>query len=126
MSTRVGRVIASCLLTVALAVPFVSGHASADDGDLGSRLKTACLRIPPIREQMNLRIVHLEGAADLDGSLAWFQAQIDRATATDHPVLAAKIQHRFDFLTTRLALIKARVVVLERVAERCRSKGIEV
>ncbi len=126
MSIRVRQIIAGCLLTVALVVPFVGGHASADDGDLGSRLKAACLRIPPIREQMNLRIVHLEGAADLDGSLAWLQAQIDRATATNHPVLAAKIQHRFDFLTARLALIKARAIVLERVAERCRSNGIQV
>ncbi len=117
---------ASCLLAVVVLVPVAGGHASADDGDLGSRLKTACLRIPPIRERVATQIAHLQGAADLKGSLAWLQTRINRASATNHPVLAADLQHRYDFRAAKLADLKDRLFTLEQVAQQCRSIGLDV
>jgi hypothetical protein len=128
MSTRWKRRLAMGMVIVGLAVPATasSAAAAADDGDLATRLARVCARIEPAEQRVTAIVTRLEGAADLRGSLAWFEAQIARVTAQNRPKIAADLQARHDVLAARLPLLHTRLDRLDRAADFCRSKGIAI
>jgi len=114
------------LLALSALVPAASTSASAGDGDLGERLRLACLRIPTAQTRVSTLITRLEGPADVKGSLAWFRARIAEATSANHPLIAQDLQHRLDFLTARLVLLHQQQDRLGRAADHCRSRGVAI
>ncbi len=103
------------------AAPTTVAHA--DDGDLRPRLEAACARIPQARTRLDAAIARLDGPADQRGSLAWFQAAIDRAAAKGRTRVVDDLQHRLDRLTDRRAALDVRVSQLERFTARCAELG---
>ncbi|MFM2072571.1 MAG: hypothetical protein RLZZ623_2834 [Actinomycetota bacterium] len=114
------------VITLAIAVPAFGSVAAADTGDLGARLAAACARVAPIHDRVTTIITRLENTADVRGSLAWFEAEIARATSRNHPKIAADLQGRHDVLEARLAVLHKRIVRLDRAATFCTSHGIAV
>jgi hypothetical protein len=55
-----------------------SGAVQADDGELRPRLEAACARIPEATTRLQAAIDRLDGPASQRGSLAWFEAAIER------------------------------------------------
>jgi hypothetical protein len=106
---------------VAVVVP--SGAVHADDGELRPRLEAACARIPDATTRLQAAIDRLDGPASQRGSLAWFEAAIERATANDRPRIAADLERRLDRLTTRRATLDERSAQLARLADRCGDLG---
>ena len=114
-------VIVTAISLVAVMVP--SGVVHADDGDLRPRLEAACARIPEATTRLQAAIDRLDGPASQRGSLAWFEAAIERATANDRPRIAADLERRLDRLTTRRATLDARSEQLDRLTQRCSDLG---
>ncbi|TPW15329.1 MAG: hypothetical protein FD127_852 [Acidimicrobiaceae bacterium] len=126
MSRRIRHQLAVAAIVFAVAVPSFAATASADDGDLGTRLARVCARVAPAEQRVSAIIARLEGGADLRGSLAWFDAQIARATSMNRPKIAADLQARRNLLADRLAQLHRRIDRLDRAADFCREKGIAV
>jgi len=121
---RIGRAIAAIAVAFSLiAVVAPAGVVHADDGDLRPRLEAACARIPEATTRLQAAIDRLDGPASQRGSLAWFEAAIERATANNRPRIAADLERRLDRLTTRRATIDERSAQLARLADRCGDLG---
>ncbi|MCX6521198.1 MAG: hypothetical protein NTZ21_11085, partial [Actinobacteria bacterium] len=96
-STRIGNIgraitaIAIVAVAAAVVLPAVApvGVVHADEGDLRPRLEAACARIPEATTRLQAAIDRLDGPASQRGSLAWFEAAIDRAAANNRPRIAA-------------------------------------
>lgn len=106
-----------------LAVMVPSGAVHADDGDLRPRLEAACARIPEATTRLQAAIDRLDGPASQRGSLAWFEAAIERATSSNRTRIAADLQRRLDRLTARRATLDERSEQLAALAERCTDLG---
>lgn len=111
----------------ALAVPAVVSATSPGDpggpGRPGGRLELVCARVPNLTLRVDAGIARLEGDATTRGSLAWLQAQIDKATADGRTQLVTVLENRLDVRTARLDLLKARRVALGNIAEICAERG---
>jgi hypothetical protein len=116
--------IAAAIAAAAIA-PVVAAPASvsADDA-LRDRLERACARIEPARNRTTTVIARIDGSADVRGSLAWIQVQIDRANAAGRTGRAAELQRVLDLVSSRRVLLDQRLDVLDRAADVCISKGI--
>jgi hypothetical protein len=124
VNTRIRTLFAGALLSAAVLVPVGASSASASGGDLGERLRAACMRIPNAQTRTTTIITRLEATADVRGSLSWFTARIAEATATNHPRVAADLQHRADVLVAKLALVHLQADRLATAADYCRTKGV--
>jgi hypothetical protein len=119
---RIGRAIAAIAISL-MAVVVPAGVVHADDGDLRPRLEAACARIPEATTRLQAAIDRLDGPASQRGSLAWFEAAIERATVNNRPRIAADLERRLDRLTTRRATLDERSAQLARLADRCGDLG---
>lgn len=108
----------------ALIVP-TTAHA-AGTGELPARYERACLRIPNLQLRTTNVITRLNGDAATKGSLAWLQAQVDDATAKGRTQLATVIQNRLAVRTQTLEVLTQRQQRLTKLADLCRSHGVEV
>jgi hypothetical protein len=111
---RVAAGLAGLVMAAAVAVPTTAIAASSTPelampaaSDLGPRLERACLRLPNLESRTANLIERLEGDATVRGSLAWLQAQIDKANARGRTDLA-------EVLTNRLAVRQQTLVVLQQ------------
>jgi len=96
----------------------------AADGDLRVRLEAACARIPAADQRISVAIARLDAPVDERGSLAWFEAAIERATTTGRPHIAADLERRFERLTDRRAVLDVRLGQLERIVDLCAERGV--
>ena len=112
------------LLAVSALVPMAATSASAADGDLGERLRVACLRIPVAQTRVSAVITRLESGPEVQGSLAWIRFRIAEATAANRPRVVQDLQHRLDVLTTKLDVLRGQALRLARAADHCRSRGV--
>lgn len=115
----IAAAVAAMVVAVAVMVP--AGAVHADDGELRPRLEAACARIPDATTRLQAAIDRLDGPASQRGSLAWFEAAIDRAS--NRPRIAADLQRRLDRLTARRATLDVRSEQLATLAQRCRDLG---
>lgn len=106
------------------AVMLVPASAHAEGTDLGPRLERACLRVPNLEQRTANLIERLEGDASVLGSLAWLQAQIDRATAQGRTQLATALENRLAVRTTTLEILHQRQAQLPALREFCIDHGI--
>lgn len=119
--------------TVALAVPVAASASTppptptttpAPGPSVPPRLRLACARVPNTTERVNRSIARLEADASTRGSLAWLQAQIDKATAAGQTERATVLQNRYDVRAAKLELLKARATSLQEIADRCSEHGL--
>jgi hypothetical protein len=115
-----------------LAVPSAAFAASTptDPGtatrELPARLERACLRIPNLQTRTDNLITRLNGDAGTRGSLLWLQAQIDDATSKGRTQLATVLTNRLKVRTQSLEVLANRQERLAKLAELCRTHGVDV
>jgi hypothetical protein len=116
----------------ALIVPSVASAATTpstpDPGasTLPVRLQRACLRIPNLETRTGNFITRLNGDAATRGSLIWLQAQIDDATAKGRTQLVTVLENRLAVRTQTLKVLTQRQTTLEKLADLCRTHGVDV
>jgi hypothetical protein len=112
---------------VALVVPTAAHAASTTTtNELPVRLERACLRIPNLELRTQNLIDRLNGDASTRGSLLWLQAQIDDATSKGRTQLAEVLTNRLAVRTQTVRVLDQRLENLEKLAERCRTHGVDV
>jgi hypothetical protein len=116
----------------ALVVP-AAAHAASTTTDtstatreLPARYQRACLRIPNLQLRTDNLITRLNGDASVRGSLLWLQAQIDDATAKGRTQLAEVLENRLQVRTESLDVLANRQERLTKLAELCRTHGVDV
>ena len=114
----------SLAAVVALAATGGVGHA--DEGDLRARLEAACARIPTADQRLDAAIARLDAPADQRGSLAWFEAAIDRATTAGRTRIATDLERRLERLTDRRAVLDIRRGQIDRLADLCAERGVNL
>lgn len=130
-------------LSAALAVPCVATPASAAaasvpataDGDttdrdsadrdraerdrLGDRVRHLCERVPKlIRRAQNL-LDHILGGADVVGSLAWLDVQIERAKAAGQRDLVIVLTNRREIRAALVPVLERYIARLTEILARC-------
>ena len=103
-----------------------AGQVHADDSDLRTRLEAACARIPAADDRLAAAIARLDGPADQRGSLAWFEAAVERATTAGRTRIATDLERRLERLTDRRAVLDTRRGQLDRLVELCAERGVAV
>ena len=113
---------------VAVTLPGTAGAASpaAAPGELGPRLERACLRVPNLETRTANLIARLEGDAATRGSLAWLQAQIDRAAARGRTDLVEVLENRLAVRTQTLEVLRLRQDALPRLRQFCIDNGVAI
>lgn len=111
--------------SAAFIVP-TAAYATSTGGDLPVRLERACLRIPNLEIRTQNLITRLNGDASVKGSLAWLQAQIDDAKSKNRTQLATVLENRLKVRTQTLEVLKVREQRLEKLADLCRSHGVDI
>jgi hypothetical protein len=118
-----------------LAMPTAAHAASTPAGspadtpttrELPPRYQRACLRIPNLQHRTDNVIARLNGDASTRGSLLWLQAQIDDATAKGRTQLATVLENRLKVRTQTLQVVTNRQERLTKLAELCRTHGVDV
>ena len=115
-----------------LAMPSAAFAASTptDPGtttrELPARLERACLRLPNLQTRTDNLITRLNGDASTRGSLLWLQAQIDDATAKGRTQLATVLTNRLKVRTESLKVLAVRQERMTKLADLCRSHGVDV
>ena len=119
-----------------LAVPSAAFAASTstDPGtatrELPARFERACLRIPNLQTRTDNLLTRLNGdvntRATVRGSLLWLQAQIDDATSKNRTQLATVLTNRLKVRTQSLKVLAVRQERLTKLADLCRSHGVDV
>jgi hypothetical protein len=104
----------------------VPTSAHAEGTDLGPRLERACLRIPNLERRTTNMIQRLEGDASVLGSLAWLQAQIERATAQGRTQLATALENRLAVRTQTLEILRQRQERLPELRQFCIDHGVDL
>jgi hypothetical protein len=116
----------------ALIVPSVASAATTPTtpdpsaSTLPVRLQRACLRIPNLETRTGNFITRLNGDAATRGSLIWLQAQIDDATAKGRTQLVTVLENRLAVRTQTLKVLTQRQTRLEKLADLCRTHGVDV
>jgi hypothetical protein len=116
----------------ALAVPTAASAASTSTDpstatrELPARFERACLRIPNLQTRTDNLIARLNGDAGTRGSLLWLQAQIDDATSKGRTQLATVLTNRLEVRTQSLEVLANRQERLTKLAELCRTHGVDV
>jgi hypothetical protein len=112
----------------ALVVPSVAAAATTSTGtqELPVRLERACLRIPNLEIRTDNLIARLNGDASTRGSLLWLQAQIDDATAKGRTQLATVLENRLKVRTQSVKVLEQRQQTLVKLADLCRSHGVDI
>jgi hypothetical protein len=116
----------------ALVVPTAAHAASATTDtstpvrELPARYERACLRIPNLQLRTSNLITRLNGDASVRGSLLWLQAQIDDANAKGRTQLATVLENRLKVRTESLEVLTNRQERLTKLADLCRSHGVDV
>ncbi len=129
MSTRHSFLITGLagLAAVAATVVPTTAAAAAPAADLGPRIERACMRIPNIELRTNNLIERLQGDATVRGSLAWLQAQIDRANQRGRTDLATVLENRLAVRTQTLEVLQLRQSeLLPSLKEFCNAHGVAV
>lgn len=113
---------------VALVVPTAAHAAStpATTSELPVRFQRACLRIPNLQTRTDNVIARLNGDVSTKGSLLWLQAQIDDAKAKGRTQLAEVLENRLAVRTQTLPVLTQRQERLTKLADLCRSHGVDV
>jgi|SRR4249920_4156213 len=115
-----------------LAVPSAAFAASTstDPGtatrELPARFERACLRIPNLQTRTDNLLTRLNGDVNTRGSLLWLQAQIDDATSKNRTQLATVLTNRLKVRTQSLKVLAVRQERLTKLADLCRSHGVDV
>ena len=115
-----------------LAMPSAAFAAStptdpaATTRELPARLERACLRIPNLQTRTGNLITRLNGDATTRGSLLWLQAQIADATAKNRTQLATVLTNRLKVRTQSLEVLTNRQERLTKLADLCRSHGVDI
>lgn len=134
-NTRFGRTVAKVAgaAVVVVGLGLVAPAVHADDsttppsgGKAEQRLEKACARIPDVEARVADRIAHLQGDATVKGSLAWLQAQIDKATAKGRTQLVTVLQNRLDLRTQLLDLLQQRQSNVAELKQICLDHGVAV
>lgn len=109
----------------AFIVP-TAAYAASAGSDLPVRYERACLRIPNLEIRTKNLITRLNGDASVKGSLAWLQAQIEDAKSKGRTQLATVLENRLKVRTQTLEVLKVREQRLEKLADLCRSHGVDI
>jgi hypothetical protein len=115
-----------------LAVPSAAFAAttSTEPGnatrEIPARFERACLRIPNLQTRTDNVIARLNGDVGTRGSLLWLQAQIDDATSKGRTQLATVLTNRLKVRTQSLEVLTNRQERLIKLAELCRTHGVDV
>jgi division protein CdvB (Snf7/Vps24/ESCRT-III family) len=126
---RLGRYLGCALAVASVGMMAPSAHADdtpAPPAPNQQRLEKACARVPEAETRVADRIARLQGDASTKGSLAWLQAQIDKATAKDRTQLVTVLQNRLDLRTQLLGLLQQRQASIAEVKQICIDHGITV
>jgi hypothetical protein len=135
-SLKSGLVLGAILATAGavLVVPSVASAATppatptpaTTERELPARYQRACLRIPNFENRIANGITRLNADASTRGSLLWLQGQIDDATAKGRTQLATVLQNRLEVRKQTLVVLTKRQERLTKLAEKCRSHGVEI
>jgi hypothetical protein len=119
---------AAALISGALAaVLLVPGVAHAEDtAPQRPRIERACLRIPNLELRTQQLIRRLEADASVSGSLAWLEAQANRAADAGRDQLATVLRNRLAVRRQTLEVLKVRDARLDELAARCRAWGVQL
>ncbi len=114
--------VAAATAVCLVAGPEVAG--ASGDGEAGPRLARACARADnlALRTQNLVRI--LESGPEVEGSLAWLRAQIERATAAGRPQLGQVLQNRLEVRSAKLELLTVRLERLAKIDAICAGRGL--
>ena len=115
--------LASLFAVATLAMPGAA-HAQDAGTELGPRLERACLRIPNLQIRTDHLIERLNGDASVRGSLAWLQAQIDKAEAEGREQLVTVLDNRLAVRTKTLEVIEQRSPKLVELKQKCIDHGV--
>ena len=125
-----GAVILTAGAGLAMPSAAFAASTSTDPGtatrELPARLERACLRIPNLQTRTDNLITRLNGDVNTRGSLLWLQAQIDDATAKNRTQLASVLTNRLKVRTQSLKVLAVRQERLTKLADLCRSHGVDV
>lgn len=125
---RLARSLGCALAVVSVGMMAPAAHAEdpAPPAPNQQRLEKACARVPEAETRVADRIAHLQGDASTKGSLAWLQAQIDKATAKGRTQLVTVLQNRLDLRTQLLPLLQQRQANIAEIKQICVDHGIAV
>lgn len=118
--------IAGALTAIISVTPAAASAAAPSDGELGPRLERACLRVPNLEVRTANLIERLEGDATTRGSLAWLQAQIDKATSRNRTDLVEVLQNRLAVRQQTLVVLQQRQAGLPALRQFCIDHGVEI
>jgi hypothetical protein len=116
---------ATTATTAPSSTPATTAPATAPSADtaLGRRLERACARVPNLTARLERTRATIEGDASTRGSLAWLQAQIDKANRNGHAEAATVLENALATRTARLDLVTSRQTSLASLAQLCTDKG---
>jgi hypothetical protein len=115
--------LASLCAVATMAMPSAV-HAQDTGTDLRPRLERACLRIPNLQIRTENFIERLNGDASVRGSLAWLQAQIDKAEADGREQLVTVLENRLAVRTQTLVVLEKRSTKLDELKQKCIDHGV--
>jgi hypothetical protein len=115
--------LASLCAVATMAMP-TAVHAQDTGTELRPRLERACLRIPNLEIRTENFIERLNGDASVRGSLAWLQAQIDKAEAEGRDQLVTVLENRLAVRTQTLVVLEQRSAKLDELKQKCIDHGV--
>jgi hypothetical protein len=129
-SFMLGAVVVTAGAGLAFPSAAFAASTSTDPGtttrELPARLERACLRIPNLQTRTDNLIARLNADAGTRGSLAWLQAQIDDATSKGRTQLVTVLTNRLEVRTQSLEVLANRQERLTKLADLCRTHGVDV
>jgi hypothetical protein len=121
-----GRFLGAAVVVASVGMLAPAAHADDSTPPNQQRLEKVCARVPTAETRIADRIAHLQGDATVKGSLAWLQAQIDKATEKGRTQLVTVLQNRLDVRTQLLGLLQERQASVAEIKQICIDHGIAV
>jgi hypothetical protein len=125
--TLIPTAVVGAVAAIALAVPGTAQAATTTAPDeLAPRLERACLRVPNLERRTTNLIERLQADATVRGSLAWLQAQIDRASSLGRDDVVAVLENRLAVRTQTLDVLALRQTELAELRQFCIDNGVTI
>ena len=118
--------IAAGLAAALAVVPMAAPTASASDGEqLKHRMAVACKRVPLAIARTERLQARLAADASTRGSLAWLQAQQEKASENGHDDRAAMLASRLTFRRELAGILPDRLTWLEQARDLCAKQAAD-
>lgn len=98
---------------------YLAGHPV-----VAAQLKVACARIPNAETRTTNLQSRLPGDADTKGSIAWYQAQAQKASDAGYPDLATALTNRANVLLAKNATLANQLSAEQQLKAACSAHGL--